>query len=623
MYKKGLFSFLILLLGIIHFSPAQVKNDKYVALQEKLASGWNTWSYESMLNHVLLPHGLSIKVNLRQSFIGTPGDPLFLLDRITPDTTGLVKPIAHTFDGSYTALLINDWKGNTLQIQSTTDGQDVYILITPKKLSSTKFQIEVQSGMMWNREGMLTKNENGIQAVLPNQTIQVRSTKEFKEKSSYPYLSPYLVFDGDEEMAIYTGQQKSLDEIKILITKAKNAYHNHSKKYGELASAFEGIQTVLGWNTLYDASKNRVLSPVTRAWNETWQGHVLFEWDTYLAALLFALDNKELAYSNAIAVTKWPNANGNIGHYQMGDGTVSLMSQPPVGSMVCWKIYEKYGDKWFLEEVYQELLTWNRWWTKNRKNGDYLTWGGWKGANAQIAAWESGLDNSPMYDDLEMTETENAALLDLADVGLNSLYVMDCQYLSKIAKELGYDKDHAELQKRAKHFTKLTQQLWNANESIYQNKVLSTNTFSSRLSPTLFYPMIANVSTDKQAEVMIKDHYYNEVEFYGDFIIPSTARNDPSYDNVYWRGAIWPPMNFLVYLGLKNYDQEAASDLVEKSYALFLKEWTEHNAVLENINADKGVESIGDQKMADPFYHWGALMGIMKFMEQGWYAPSK
>ena len=571
-----------------------------------------------MLNHVLLPQGLSVKVNFRQSFIGTPGDPTFLMDQLTPDTTGLVQPIAHTFDGSYTSLIINEWKGNTIQIQSAAVNNELYILITPKKLSGIKFQVELVAGMMWNKSGVVSKISNTLEASFENKTITIRSTKQSFDVA-YPYASPYLIFKGDEEMSFYTGVEKSLEEIKAIIANAESDYHNYSKKYGELATAFEGIQSVLGWNTLYDANNKRVLSPVTRAWNEAWQGHVLFEWDTYLAALLFALDNKELAYSNAIAVTKWPNANGNIGHYQMGDGTVSLMSQPPVGSMVCWKIYDKYRDLWFLEEVYQELLTWNRWWIKNRRNGQYLTWGGWKGANSQIAAWESGLDNSPMYDSLKMIETENAALLDLADVGLNSLYTMDCQYLAKIAKALGKEKDCKELENRAKQFSTLTQTLWNRNTGIYQNKILSEGTFSKRLSPTLFYPMIANISTADQAKMMISDHYYNEEEFYGDYIIPSSPRNDPSYDNVYWRGAIWPPMNFLVYEGLKNYDEKAAKDMAQKSYDLFLKEWTEHHAVLENINADHGVTSLKAQKMADSYYHWGALMGIMKFMEMGFY----
>ena len=118
---------------------------------------------------------------------------------------------------------------------------------------------------------------------------------------------------------------------------------------------------------------------------------------------------------------------------------------------------------------------------------------------------------------------------------------------------------------------------------------------------------------------MLKEHFYNPNEFYSEYLLPSCAFNDVSYDNNYWRGAIWGPMNFLVYLGLRNYDQKAASELAEKSYKMFIEAWQKHGAVFENINSQKGVENRKDQLNCDPFYHWGALMGIMKFMEKGKY----
>ena len=54
---------------------------------------------------------------------------------------------------------------------------------------------------------------------------------------------------------------------------------------------------------------------------------------------------------------------------------------------------------------------------------------------------------------------------------------------------------------------------------------------------------------------MIEKHLLNPEEFWGQWVIPSIARNDPAFhDQDYWRGRIWGPMNYLVYLGLRNYD---------------------------------------------------------------------
>jgi putative isomerase len=100
--------------------------------------------------------------------------------------------------------------------------------------------------------------------------------------------------------------------------------------------------------------------------------------------------------------------------------------------------------------------------------------------------------------------------------------------------------------------------------------------------------------------------------------MPSIARNDPAFkDNSYWRGRIWAPMNFLVYLGMLNYDlKDAKKDLVNKSRTLLLKNWKATGGVFENYNAVTGTGD--DVSNADGFYHWGALLGFMEFIDQGY-----
>jgi putative isomerase len=100
--------------------------------------------------------------------------------------------------------------------------------------------------------------------------------------------------------------------------------------------------------------------------------------------------------------------------------------------------------------------------------------------------------------------------------------------------------------------------------------------------------------------------------------MPSISRDDPGYaDQMYWRGRIWAPMNFLVYLGLRNYPlDKARRDLVEKSRALLLKEWREKGHVHENYNADTG-EGCDKSASSDALYHWGGLLGFIALIEEG------
>jgi hypothetical protein len=73
-------------------------------------------------------------------------------------------------------------------------------------------------------------------------------------------------------------------------------------------------------------------------------------------------------------------------------------------------------------------------------------------------------------------------------------------------------------------------------------------------------------------------------------------------------------MNYLVYLGLRNYDQPAARKaLAAKSLALFNKEWLSTGHVHENYNAITGLGD--DVTSSDRFYHWGALLGLIDLEE--------
>ncbi len=158
--------------------------------------------------------------------------------------------------------------------------------------------------------------------------------------------------------------------------------------------------------------------------------------------------------------------------------------------------------------------------------------------------------------------------------------------------------------------------MWDEKAGMFLNVNLHTGEKSLRLSPTNFYPLLAKAATPVQARTMVDKHLTNPQEFWGEWVIPSIARNDAAFkDQNYWRGRIWGPMNYLVYLGLKNYDVAAArSGFAKAGYALFLKEWKEKGHVHENYNAILGEGD--DVSSSDRFYHWGALLGYVEYLER-------
>lgn len=200
-----------------------------------------------------------------------------------------------------------------------------------------------------------------------------------------------------------------------------------------------------------------------------------------------------------------------------------------------------------------------------------------------------------------------------------SLYIADCKALTELAQVLGRTAETAELNQRTNRYSKALQTLWSEEKGLFLNRRTDTGQLSERLSPTLFYPMLAGVATPQQVRRMVKEHLLNPNEFWGEWVLPSVARNDPVFkEQNYWRGRIWAPLNFLVYLGLRNYDlPDVRKQVVEKSNQLLLKNWRESRSVPENFHVS-GVGRLPGEALnrSDSFYHWGALMGFMSFLEQ-------
>ena len=162
------------------------------------------------------------------------------------------------------------------------------------------------------------------------------------------------------------------------------------------------------------------------------------------------------------------------------------------------------------------------------------------------------------------------------------------------------------------------QRFWNEERGMFCNIRLPDQTFSTRISPTCFYPWLAGAASEYQTDRMLKEHFYQPAEFWGTWILPSTPRSDPSYaDNDYWRGRIWAPLNFLVYMGLRRIGaREACRDLADKSCALLMQEWELHRHVHENYNAETGMGD--DVSNSDAFYSWGGLLAMIALQEQGY-----
>ena len=541
-----------------------------------------------------------------------------------------MTPGPHAWDGSYTDFTV-EWKGHKWRLQTAHDGEDLVMVVTPlpsKQPAGLPPTVVFSVNFLWNRPGTAAIDGRVIQTRGGGGLIPIYCTCDSEREAqriSLPVGEPYFAADLTGPIAISTRKRRSLKEVNEIIQREFILYAASNRSKGQLDPIRDAIETTLGWDTIYEPDKQRVISPVSRDWSVNWGGYVLFDWDTFFAATMAGIGDKDLAYANALETLREETPQGFVPNYaRAGNWKSTDRSEPPVGAITVLALYRKFHDRWFLEDAFAPLLSWNRWWNEHRQMQGYIVLGSdpqnepanlddgsrgtWQGA-----VYESGLDNSPMYDGTFYNPQTH--LLEYADVGMTSLYIADCDALAEIAETLGKATEAKELGDRAIRYRTKLAALWDEKAGIFLNKDLHTGEFNKRLSPTNFYPLLAKAATPEQAQSMI-NHLVNREEFGSDWIMPSIARNDSAFkDQQYWRGRVWGPMNYLVYLGIENYPYPRARTwFAEKSYELFLKEWREKGHVHENYNAITG--SGDDVESSDRFYHWGALLGYVEYLEQ-------
>ena len=388
----------------------------------------------------------------------------------------------------------------------------------------------------------------------------------------------------------------------------------HSGRYD---GALDAIRDVIGWNTVYDPVNRRPYTALSRNWSSSkFGGFGVWLDDVLYHALLAGILDLDLAEENLRAVFAGRTEAGNLPCLLTGRDAWVDRSQPPIGAFVLWLLHQRWGERRLLEGAYETLLANHEWWWRERdgnRNG-LLEYGtspvgdGLYRGTALGARNESSMDNSPVHD--EAVLVPGAHTLDCEDVGLNSLLVLDAEMLALAAMELGLDGDARRLEARARDLaTRIREELWDPEREVFANRLWSGR-FVSSIAPTSFYPLIAGAASATQARALL-GWLDDPKRFGGRFALPSVSRDDPACaDNVYWRGRIWPPLNFLVYHGLRRYGFAAeATDVARRSYDMFVGPWRDARQCAESYGAGDG--AVTDQPDTDTFYGWGALMPAM------------
>jgi len=467
---------------------------------------------------------------------------------------------------------------------------------------------------------------------------------------------------GIESPENLSGQCRSLlnrPDLNTILETARTQYEaQRVRTDGGIAEAAEMITNTLHWATIYGREQKRSFVVDSRRWflPDSWS---LFGNSAVLTAWAAALEDKTLAEDTlkGILIERLPN-----GMVMNGAGKVISTpdrSEDMYAAYVAWKIYQKWGDKKFLTEMYPLIKGWHEWWFADRGDGQPWRDGNKDGLlelgsnmspfdtpqsppeseeygiHHQGAMWESGYDDSPMWGyyvnglsvhpepyrgDPKVKYVFRTATLN-ADITLtNALFALSADMMMRIAHELGNARDEAHFKQQYDQIKKrINEVLWDEKTGMYLNRVWAEQggEFSYRKSPVMFYMMAAGIPSPEQAHRLVYEHLLNPKEFWGENVLPTISRDDPAYpEQYYWRGTIWPPMNYFTYEGLTRYGyDDIAAKLADKTFRLVKRNWDATGALWENYNSITGEGNSHGAGGSTKHYSWSAALPLLAIMD--------
>lgn len=134
------------------------------------------------------------------------------------------------------------------------------------------------------------------------------------------------------------------------------------------------------------------------------------------------------------------------------------------------------------------------------------------------------------------------------------MLALDGELLARIAILLGKDEEASKISTRTDdHKAPVRTQFWDKERGVFANRLTNGHSVKA-LAPTAFFPLLAGIAPQDQAQALAKNYLTPEEKFGGRFSLPAASRDEPAFQhNTYWRGRVWGQLNYWVYQGFRRY----------------------------------------------------------------------
>ncbi len=301
----------------------------------------------------------------------------------------------------------------------------------------------------------------------------------------------------------------------------------------------------------------------------------LWLWDSAMHALAYRHVDPELARNQLRSMLACQLDDGMLPDAIYDEAVVSEIShpfraevtKPPILAWTALKLHETDPDIEFLREIYVPLVRWNAWWFS--MNDDDVD-----GLAQYNHPYSSGLDDSPLWDYEMPVESPD----------LNTYLCVQMGSLAMMAEALGMEAESRMWRRRAEAIVhRMIEHFWDPEVGLFwathEHEPVPVRT------PFNLYPLWTG-----QLPVEIRDrlieHLINPDEFWGEYLLPSVARDDPHYDpDIMWRGPVWVNINYFFIEALQQIGRdELARELRAKTLSMI----KDHSSIYEYYHAETG-----------------------------------
>ena len=355
--------------------------------------------------------------------------------------------------------------------------------------------------------------------------------------------------------------------------------------------------------------------------------------------------------------TYFPNYdfwNANVNKGAPLKPKTSGITQPPVHGFVLESILSRYPDDDkvinFVKSLFPKVVQSHRFWYSYRDPQR-------EGLAFIYHPWESGRDNSPIWDasmsrisidkdslpkykrrDTSITDSDQRPTTDkydryvyllefgkkykydekeifeecpflLQDTLINAILIKSNQSLIEIGKRFGFDT--AEIEEwQQQSIPVFRDKLWNDGLETFCVYDLRKDGQVENKEIGGITALFGNIPNDDQANSL--NRYLKGLHDRGFYICPSFDVDDPLFDSKrYWRGPIWPQMNWLIHKGLLEYNFTETADIVKND----LISLVDQLGFYEYFEAQKSVAHTLDKGYGGGNFSWTAAC-VLDLLEE-------